>query len=153
MNNFSELKNDRIMIMMKTKAIMMIMITFWTISLNWKMTGGTRDITKISRRYPKESTNLSQRYPQDIPKISRWYTTDIPKIYPRYLQDIPMISQRKHKDIENISQKYPQDIPRVRGRFLWLIKTLQELRMLSSVTLNFQVTKIVMNSGSQLSEL
>ena len=32
-------------------------------------------------------------------------------------------------------------------------KTSQELRMLSSVTLNCQVTKIVMNSGSQLSEL
>ena len=32
-------------------------------------------------------------------------------------------------------------------------KTLQELRMLSSVTINCQVTKIVMNSGSQLSEL
>ena len=32
-------------------------------------------------------------------------------------------------------------------------KTLQELRMLSSVTLNCQVTDIVMNSGSQLSEL
>ena len=33
------------------------------------------------------------------------------------------------------------------------IKTLQELRMLSSVTLDCQVTKTVMNSGSQLSEL
>ena len=32
-------------------------------------------------------------------------------------------------------------------------KTSQELRMLSSVTLDCQVTKIVMNSGSQLSEL
>ena len=32
-------------------------------------------------------------------------------------------------------------------------KTLQELRMLSSVTINCQVKKIVMNSGSQLSEL
>ena len=32
-------------------------------------------------------------------------------------------------------------------------KTSQELRMLSSVTLNCQVTKIVMNSGSQLSWL
>ena len=30
-------------------------------------------------------------------------------------------------------------------------KTSQELRMLSRVTLNCQVTKIVMNSGSQLS--
>ena len=33
------------------------------------------------------------------------------------------------------------------------VKTSQELRMLSNVTLNCQVTKIVMNSGSQLSEL
>ena len=32
-------------------------------------------------------------------------------------------------------------------------KTSHELRMLSSVTLNCQATKIVMNSGSQLSEL
>ena len=32
-------------------------------------------------------------------------------------------------------------------------KTSQELRMLSSVTINCQMTKIVMNSGSQLSEL
>ena len=32
-------------------------------------------------------------------------------------------------------------------------KTLQELRMLSSVTINCQITKIVMNSGSQLSDL
>ena len=32
-------------------------------------------------------------------------------------------------------------------------KTSQELRMLSSVTLNCQVTKIVMNLGYQLSEL
>ena len=32
-------------------------------------------------------------------------------------------------------------------------KTSQELRMLSSVTLNCQITKIVMNPGSQLSEL
>ena len=32
-----------------------------------------------------------------------------------------------------------------------IFKTSQELRMLSSVTLNCQVTKIVMNSGSQLS--
>ena len=34
-----------------------------------------------------------------------------------------------------------------------LLKTSQELRMLSSVTINCQVTKIFMNSGSQLSEL
>ena len=32
-------------------------------------------------------------------------------------------------------------------------ETSQELRMLSSVTINCQITKIVMNSGSQLSEL
>ena len=36
-------------------------------------------------------------------------------------------------------------------RHIW--KTSQELRMLSSVTINCQITKIVMNSGSQLSEL
>ena len=33
------------------------------------------------------------------------------------------------------------------------VQTSQELRMLSSVTLNCQVTQIVMNSGSQLSKL
>ena len=32
-------------------------------------------------------------------------------------------------------------------------ETSQELRMLSSVTINCQITKIVMNPGSQLSEL
>ena len=32
-------------------------------------------------------------------------------------------------------------------------KTSQELRMLSSVTINCQITKIVMNTGSQLTEL
>ena len=32
-------------------------------------------------------------------------------------------------------------------------ETSQELRMLSSVTINCQITKIGMNSGSQLSEL
>ena len=46
--------------------------------------------------------------------------------------------------------------------FLWfifhvlaenIVKTSQELRMLSTVTLNCQITKIVMVSGSQLSEL
>ena len=36
---------------------------------------------------------------------------------------------------------------------LVIYKTSQELRMLSSVTINCQITKIVMNSGSQLSEL
>ena len=39
------------------------------------------------------------------------------------------------------------------GPVQMLNKTSQELRMLSSVTINCQVTKIVMNSGSQLSEL
>ena len=36
---------------------------------------------------------------------------------------------------------------------IWSVKTSQELRMLSSLTINCQITKIVMNSGSQLSEL
>ena len=63
-------------------------------------------------------------------------------------------------------------IPGLRGKFLlrciacfymllaWIMYTLkpvyqtsQELRMLSSVTLKCQITKIVVNSGSQLSEL
>ena len=34
-----------------------------------------------------------------------------------------------------------------------ILETSQELRMLSTVTLYCQVTKIVMNSGSQLSDL
>ena len=37
--------------------------------------------------------------------------------------------------------------------FCPLKKTSQELRMLSSVTINCKITEIVMNSGSQLSEL
>ena len=36
---------------------------------------------------------------------------------------------------------------------VFLQKTSQELRMLSSVTINCQITKIAMHSGSQLSEL
>ena len=46
--------------------------------------------------------------------------------------------------------------PGIVAKVLWPSlnsKTSQELRMLSSVTINCQVTKIVMNSGSQLSEL
>ena len=38
-------------------------------------------------------------------------------------------------------------------KMVWNLKLSQELQMLSSVTLNSHVTKIVMNSGSQLSEL
>ena len=34
-----------------------------------------------------------------------------------------------------------------------IFQTSQELPMLSSVTINCKITKIVMNSGSQLSEL
>ena len=37
-------------------------------------------------------------------------------------------------------------------KYVCFLQTLQELRMLSIVTLNHQVTKIVMKSGSQLSE-
>ena len=46
-------------------------------------------------------------------------------------------------------------IPVVTGKqlFKYWRKHKQELRMLSSVTINCQVTKIVMNSGSHLSEL
>ena len=39
------------------------------------------------------------------------------------------------------------------GQIFALRIKLQELLMLSSVTLNCQATKVVMNSGSQLSEL
>ena len=41
------------------------------------------------------------------------------------------------------------------SRLVWSkhLQTSQELRLLSSVTINCQITKIVMNSGSQLSEL
>ena len=42
---------------------------------------------------------------------------------------------------------------KVKAIVLLITKTSQELRMLSSVTINCQITKIVMNSGSQLSEL
>ena len=37
-------------------------------------------------------------------------------------------------------------------KMLFKYQTSQKLRMLSSVTINCQITKIVMNSGSQLSE-
>ena len=57
----------------------------------------------------------------------------------------------KYKDTE--IQKYKTaKIQRYRNTKK-LNKLSQELWMLSSVTINCQVTKIVMNSGSQLSEL
>ena len=51
-------------------------------------------------------------------------------------------------DLRNV--KYFAEI---KFEFKILPKTSQELRMLSSVTINCQITKIVINSGSQLSEL
>ena len=45
------------------------------------------------------------------------------------------------------------DFPQKQFNSWFLKETSQELRKLSSVTINCQVTKIVMNSGSQLSEL
>ena len=57
------------------------------------------------------------------------------------------------------AQPFPQNIftdfaeEQMKVWRLFTGKTSQELRMLSSVTLDCQATKIVMNSGSQLSEL
>ena len=42
---------------------------------------------------------------------------------------------------------------RPKQKMNFFLKTSQELQMLSSVTINCQVTKIVMNSDSQLSQL
>ena len=51
----------------------------------------------------------------------------------------------------NLTINVPNTWPN--GTLVVNIQTSQELRMLSSVTINCQITKIVMNSGSQLSEL
>ena len=50
-------------------------------------------------------------------------------------------------------EKCPKRLSKLDSQLIELRKTSQELRMLSNVTLNCQVAKIVMNSGSQLSEL
>ena len=42
---------------------------------------------------------------------------------------------------------------KISTEFILITQTSQDLRILSTVTLNCQVTKVVMNSGSQLSEL
>ena len=46
-----------------------------------------------------------------------------------------------------------KSLPLSKYQMMEKMQTSQELRMLSSVTLNCQVTKIVMNSGSQLSDI
>ena len=56
-----------------------------------------------------------------------------------------------HPILEELEMALP--LPKTKITTAATIKTLQELRMLSSVSLNCQVTKIVMNSGAQLSEL
>ena len=48
---------------------------------------------------------------------------------------------------------FPRDIEDEKSVFKTRHETSQELRMLSSVTINCQITKIVMISGSQLSVL
>ena len=56
--------------------------------------------------------------------------------------------------VTKIPSNFVQNLYFVRFSFKVLLKTSQEeLQMLSNVTLNCQVTKIVMNSSSQLSEL
>ena len=58
------------------------------------------------------------------------------------------------KRTKDCQEKYDRIIQTISYmRVLQYMKTSQELRMLSSVTINCQTTKIVMNSGSQLSEL
>ena len=65
---------------------------------------------------------------------------DTSKVVVRLLINPKKFSQINQKKISQIHKK----------NLVKLTKTSQELRMLSSVTLDCQVTKIVMNSGSQL---
>ena len=51
------------------------------------------------------------------------------------------------------ASKKPQFVKKQNEKEEFKLQTSQELGMLSSVTINCQVTQIVMNSGSQLSEL
>ena len=64
-------------------------------------------------------------------------------------------SNRERPPQRNKGSALPPGEPRYqKGRSTkFYLKRSQELRMLSSVTINCQITKIVMNSGSQLSEL
>ena len=70
-------------------------------------------------------------------------------------QDSQMVKQAR-KLQATLVQNYDSltySLTGVKCRATSVAKTSQELRMLSSVTLNCQATKIVMDSGSQLSEL
>ena len=70
----------------------------------------------------------------------------------------PGVTQEVGMDLANMRSKKvgvftDKNLKIVRYTQHFLFKTSQELRMLSNVTLNCQVAKIVMYSGSQLSEL
>ena len=64
----------------------------------------------------------------------------------RYVHLLKGFIENDNSEVEGVWEKwYTDEVSQA--------KTSQELRMLSSVTINCQITKIVMNSGSQLSEL
>ena len=84
--------------------------------------------------------NLSRRYHLNI-KLSTF-------IGPSLKIQLPFLVQ------QNLELQLPSELLQTYFYSLpFLVQTSQELRMLFNVTLNCQVAKIVMNSGSQLSEL
>ena len=86
--------------------------------------------------------NITKGVRDQIPKSVR--------VHPKNWQEISdtkkILFKKKNTNID-VSDNHCQ--PRMYG----VSKTSQELRMLLSVTLNCQATKIVVNSGSHLSEL
>ena len=72
------------------------------------------------------------------------------KHFPNVIQAACARSCFEPYDTEALVKAYSGQakLPEIRS----IKETSQELRMLSSVTINCQITKIVMNSGSQLSE-
>ena len=66
----------------------------------------------------------------------------------------PTFSCQLHRIVHNMQYAYDDGVSdHLAESGQLVLETSQELQMLSSVTINCQVTKIVMNSGSQLSEL
>ena len=62
-------------------------------------------------------------------------------------------NREKTREKERKREKKMSRVNYYQSAFNTQKETSQELRMLSNVTLNCQVAKVVMNSGSQLSEL
>ena len=95
----------------------------------------TAPVTHLTKFLTKIQTSLHSRHRTlDIRELNRWQNK-VGNIVPNVKRNNFLC-----KDLSRVA-------------LCAYFKTSQELQMLSSVTINCQVTKIVMNSGSQLSVL